>query len=164
MAHRQDHYLARLCSELGLAVNDYNRCQTDKFEEIVKLTLAYLNKVQINVKGGNIPEDELVDYFAIIGQTWAGIIPRINNEYEEYDSVPEAKAAVTKIPASSLPLPLTTSPVPHPPSSPEPIKPSQTVSQPQAKPAGPPASPAPAKPAVAAPALAPSPSKPPAKK
>jgi len=131
--------------ELGLAVNDYNRCQTDNFEEIVKLTLAYLNKVQINVKGGNIPEDELVDYFAIIGQTWAGIIPRINNEYEIYDSVPEAKAAVTKIPASSLPLPLTT-PVPPPPSPPELTKPSQTVSQPEAKPSAPPAQ-APAKPA-----------------
>lgn len=73
--------IVRLGMELGLAVNDYNSHATDTFDEVIKITLAYIEKVKEGVKSGVIPESEITDYFALIGQSYASILSRIPNEY-----------------------------------------------------------------------------------
>lgn len=75
------HQITRLGMELGLAVNDYNSHATDSFDEIIKVTLAYMSKVKEAVQAGIIPETEINDYFALVGQSWGSVIPRIENEY-----------------------------------------------------------------------------------
>jgi hypothetical protein len=75
------HQITRLGMELGLAVNDYNSNVTDSFDEIIKVTLAYMVKVKEAVRTGVIPETEITDYFALVGQSWASIQSRIMNEY-----------------------------------------------------------------------------------
>jgi hypothetical protein len=75
------HQITRLGMELGLAVNDYNSQTTDSFDEIIKVTLAYMAKVKEAVRIGVIPETEITDYFALVGQSWASIVSRIENEY-----------------------------------------------------------------------------------
>jgi hypothetical protein len=77
------HQITRLGMELGLAVNDYNSHVTDSFDEIIKVTLAYMAKVKEAVRAKVIPETELNDYFALVGQSWASIVGRIENEYTE---------------------------------------------------------------------------------
>ncbi len=75
------HQITRLGMELALAVNDYNSHATDSFDEIIKVTLAYMAKVKEAVKEGIIPDSEITDYFSLVGQSWASIIARIENEY-----------------------------------------------------------------------------------
>lgn len=75
------HQITRLGMELGLAVNDYNSHATDSFDEIIKVTLAYMSKVKEAVQTGVIPENEITDYFSLVGQSWASVISRIENEY-----------------------------------------------------------------------------------
>jgi hypothetical protein len=75
------HQITRLGMELALAVNDYNAQTTDSFDEIIKVTLAYMAKLKEAVRAGAIPENELGDYFALVGQSWASIHARIDNEY-----------------------------------------------------------------------------------
>lgn len=75
------HQIVRLGVELGLTVNDYNACVTNSFDDVIKVTLAYLEKVKEAVKEGVIPESEIGDYFSLVGQSWASIISRIPNEY-----------------------------------------------------------------------------------
>ncbi len=75
------HQITRLGMELGLAVNDYNSHVTDSFDEIMKVTLAYMAKLKEAVRSGVISESEMGDYFALVGQSMASIQPRIDNEY-----------------------------------------------------------------------------------
>ena len=75
------HQIVRLGVELGLTVNDYNACVTDSFDDIIKVTLAYIEKVKEGVKVGVIHESEIGDYFALVGQSWASILLRGHNEY-----------------------------------------------------------------------------------
>jgi hypothetical protein len=75
------HGLVRLGMDLGLAVSDYNSKDTDVFDEIIKLSLAYVSKVKQAVSEGQVREDDVADYFALLGSSWASIQPRVNNEY-----------------------------------------------------------------------------------
>jgi hypothetical protein len=75
------HQITRLGMELGLAVNDYNSHVTDSFDEIIKVTLAYMVKVKEAVRTKVIPETEISDYFSLVGESWASIVGRIDNEY-----------------------------------------------------------------------------------
>jgi hypothetical protein len=77
------HQITRLGMELALAVNDYNSHVTDSFDDIIKVTLAYMEKLKEAVRAKAIPETELNDYFALVGQSWASIQSRIMNEYSE---------------------------------------------------------------------------------
>ena len=75
------HGLVRLGMDLGLAVSDYNSKDTDVFDEIIKLSLAYVSKVKQAVSEGQVREDDVADYFALLGSSCASIHPRVNNEY-----------------------------------------------------------------------------------
>ena len=77
------HQVVRLGVELGLAINDYNSHVTDSFDDIIKVTMAYIEKLKQCVSEKVIPESEIPDYFALVGQSWASINPRIQNEYVE---------------------------------------------------------------------------------
>ena len=79
MSHH--HGLVRLGMDLGLAVSDYNSHDTEVFDEIIKLSLAYVSKVKQAVLEGQIREDDIADYFALLGASWASIHPRVQNEY-----------------------------------------------------------------------------------
>lgn len=79
------HTIVRLGMELALAVNDYNSRQTDAVDEIVKLTLAYLEAVKKGVAEGRIDSEDVNDYFALIGQSWSSVQARFENEYVEGD-------------------------------------------------------------------------------
>lgn len=71
------HQIVRLGVELGLTINDYNAQVTSNFDEIIRVTLAYLEKVREGVKEGVIHESEIGDYFSLVGQSWASILQRI---------------------------------------------------------------------------------------
>lgn len=79
MSHH--HGLVRLGMDLGLAVSDYNSHDTEVFDEIIKLSLAYVSKVKQAVMEGQIRENDIADYFALLGASWASIQPRVQNEY-----------------------------------------------------------------------------------
>lgn len=70
------HQVVRLGMELGLAVNDYNSHATDVFDDVIRATIHYLAKVKECVREGLIPESEIPDYFALVGQSWGSIILR----------------------------------------------------------------------------------------
>jgi hypothetical protein len=75
------HQIVRLGVELGLTINDYNSCVTNSFDDIIKVTLAYIEKVKEGVKEGVIDESEIGDYFSLVGQSWASVISRMPNEF-----------------------------------------------------------------------------------
>lgn len=75
--------IVRLTMELGLAVSDYNSRSIDSFDEIIKVTLAYLTKVKEAVSVGEIKPEEVEEYFSFVGQSWGSIQSRIENEYEK---------------------------------------------------------------------------------
>jgi hypothetical protein len=70
------HQIVRLGMELGLAVNDYNSHATDTFDDVIRATILYLAKVKEGVREGKIQEEEIPDYFALVGQSWGSIMPR----------------------------------------------------------------------------------------
>ena len=74
--------IVRLSMEMGLAVSDYNSQSTDSFDDIIKISLAYLAKVKEAVGLGEIKPEEVQEYFSFVGQSWGSIQPRIDNEYE----------------------------------------------------------------------------------
>ena len=74
--------IVRLSLELGLAVSDYNSQATDSFDEIMKISLAYLSKVKEAARAGEIKPDEVEEYFSFVGQSIASIHSRIDNEWE----------------------------------------------------------------------------------
>jgi hypothetical protein len=74
--------IVRLSFELGLAVSDYNSQATDNFDEIMKISLAYLSKVKEAVRAGEIKGEEVEEYFSFVGQSIASINSRVENEWE----------------------------------------------------------------------------------
>jgi hypothetical protein len=73
------HQIVRLGVELGLTINDYNANVTDSFDDIIRVTLAYLDKVREGVKEGVIDESEIGDYFSLVGQSWASVTSRVSD-------------------------------------------------------------------------------------
>jgi hypothetical protein len=82
--------LVRLSFELGMAVSDYNCGITHDYNEIIKTTFLYLDKV----KDSNLSNEDLVECYAIIGQMWAAVIDR------SADETPMALAGAPPTPAS----------------------------------------------------------------
>lgn len=75
------HQIVRLGVELGLTINDYNAGVTNSFDDIIKVTLVYIEKVKEGIKEGVIHESEIGDYFSLVGQSWASVISRVQNDY-----------------------------------------------------------------------------------
>ena len=75
------HTITRLSMELGLAISDYNSHLTDSLEEVIKITLAYLTKVKEGVRNGILQEEDLPEYFSLVGQSWSCIHFRGENEF-----------------------------------------------------------------------------------
>jgi hypothetical protein len=67
------HDLVNLGIELGLAVNEYNSHVRDNVDDIVRLTIIYVTKVKDAVTEKLIPEEEIPDYFALIGKIWSAV-------------------------------------------------------------------------------------------
>lgn len=67
------HELVNLGIELGLAVNEYNSHVKDNVDDIVRLTIIYVTKVKDAVSDKLIPEEEIPDYFALIGKIWSAV-------------------------------------------------------------------------------------------
>ena len=88
--------------DLGLAVSDYNSRDTDVFDEIVKLSLAYVGKVKQAVLEGQVTEDDVADYFALLGASWASIQPRVQNEYTVTSAHAEADAVAPAAPVAAV--------------------------------------------------------------
>ncbi len=65
--------IVRLSLELGLAVNDYNAGILESIDDVIRTTLSYLEEVKQEYAKGNIAEDELTEFFALVGQSWASI-------------------------------------------------------------------------------------------
>jgi hypothetical protein len=68
--------IAQLGFELGMAVSEYNNRRTDTYDSIIKFTLLYIEEVKRGLNNNTISEDELVDYYIVIGQAWASISSR----------------------------------------------------------------------------------------
>lgn len=75
------HTITRLSMELGLAISDYNSHLTDSLDEIIKITIAYLAKVKEGVRQGMIQEEDVPEYFSLVGQSWSCIQFRGENEF-----------------------------------------------------------------------------------
>jgi hypothetical protein len=65
--------LAQLGFELGMAVSDYNSRRVDSYDTIIKYTMLYIQEVKRGLTTANIREEELADYYLVIGQAWASI-------------------------------------------------------------------------------------------
>jgi hypothetical protein len=70
------HQVVRLGVELGLAVSDYNSHVVHDYSEIIRVTMLYLAKVKEAVHEGLVSEEELPEYFALVGQSWGSVINR----------------------------------------------------------------------------------------
>jgi hypothetical protein len=68
-----DPKIVRLSLELGLAVNDYNAGLVDKLDDVIRTTLQYLAEVKGAYANGLIKEEELGEFFALVGQSWASV-------------------------------------------------------------------------------------------
>ena len=68
-----DAKIARLSMELGLAVNDYNSGISHTLDDVIKTTLEYLAVVKEVYGEGHIEDDQLTEFFALVGQSWASI-------------------------------------------------------------------------------------------
>lgn len=88
MSKKEGPILVRLSMELALAVNDYNSGITETLDDVSKLTLAYLSAVKDALEEKTIKEEDVPEYFALVGQSWGSIRARFKNEYlpEESDS------------------------------------------------------------------------------
>jgi len=65
--------LAQLGFELGMAVSEYNAGHTSSYDTIIKYTMMYIQEVKRGVSVASIREEELPDYYLLIGQAWASI-------------------------------------------------------------------------------------------
>ena len=83
MSGAVDPRLVRLGIELGLAVSDYNSGLVNNLDEVVKLTLAYLNVMRnmIARSGGKVSQETIHELFALVGQSWGSVRGRMENEY-----------------------------------------------------------------------------------
>ena len=96
------HRLVQLGMDLGLAVNDYNMQDTESFDDIIKLSLAYVAKVKEGVMEGHIKEEDMMSYLGLMGESWASIQPRLTNEY--VSAAPAAAAAPPKTKPATAPV------------------------------------------------------------
>ena len=67
------HALVNLGIELGLAVNEYNSHTTNNVDEIVRFTILYVKLVKHYVSCNVIPEEEVPDYFSLVGKIWSAV-------------------------------------------------------------------------------------------
>lgn len=67
------HDLVDLGIELGLAVNEYNSHIKHSVDDIVRLTITYVTKVKEAVTCNVIAENEVPDYFALVGKIWSAV-------------------------------------------------------------------------------------------
>lgn len=65
--------LAQLGFELGMAVSEYNSGRIATYDRIIEYTLMYIKEVKKGISSGSIKEDELPEYYLVIGQAWASI-------------------------------------------------------------------------------------------
>ncbi len=65
--------VAQLGFELGMAVSEYNSGRIDTYGRIIEYTLMYIKEVKKGVSSGSIKEEELPEYYLVIGQAWASI-------------------------------------------------------------------------------------------
>lgn len=65
--------VAQLGFELGMAVSEYNSGRIDTYDRIIEYTLMYIKEVKKGVSSGSIKEEELPEYYLVIGQAWASI-------------------------------------------------------------------------------------------
>jgi hypothetical protein len=68
--------LAQLGFELGMAVSEYNSGRLDSYDTIIKYTMLYIQEVKRGITTGSIREEELPEYYLVIGQAWASIIEK----------------------------------------------------------------------------------------
>ena len=86
-----DAKIARLSMELGLAVNDYNSGISTSLDDVIRTTLEYLAVVKEVYGEGHIEDDQLTEFFALVGQSWASIqyAKRPSTEIVKKESVPK---------------------------------------------------------------------------
>jgi hypothetical protein len=65
--------LAQLGFELGMAVSEYNSGRINTYDTIIKYTMLYVQEVKRCTTNGMLSEEELPDYYLVIGQAWASI-------------------------------------------------------------------------------------------
>lgn len=65
--------LVRLSMELALSVNEYNSHATHNVDEIVSLTLLYLSSLKKAVEEKVVKEEEVAEYYAVVGKVWAAV-------------------------------------------------------------------------------------------
>jgi hypothetical protein len=65
--------VAQLGFELGMAVSEYNSGRIGSYDTIIRYTLMYIEEVKKGVASLNIKEDELPEYYLVVGQAWASI-------------------------------------------------------------------------------------------
>jgi hypothetical protein len=65
--------VAQLGFELGMAVSEYNSGRIDSYDTIIRYTLQYIEEVKKGVASTSIREEELPDYYLVVGQAWASI-------------------------------------------------------------------------------------------
>jgi len=65
--------LAQLGFELGMAVSEYNSGRVESYDTIIKYTMLYIHEVKRGISTASIREEELPDYYLVIGQAWASI-------------------------------------------------------------------------------------------
>jgi len=72
--------IVRLSMELGLAVNDYNAGISVGLEDVVRVTLEFLESVKEEYIRKTITQEELNDYFALVGQSWASVQVKVASQ------------------------------------------------------------------------------------
>jgi hypothetical protein len=72
--------VAQLGFELGMAVSEYNSGRIDTYDTIIQYTLLYLQEVKKGISTRNIREEELAEYYLVIGQAWASIRQKEENK------------------------------------------------------------------------------------
>ena len=79
--------IVRSSMELGLAVNDYNAGISTGLEDVVRLTLEFLESVKEEYVRKTITQEELNDYFALVGQSWASVQAKVSPPKENAESL-----------------------------------------------------------------------------
>ena len=62
--------------ELGMAVSDYNNGIVKNFDTIIKYTMLYISEVKRGITNKIIKEEDLGEFYIVIGQAWASIHQR----------------------------------------------------------------------------------------
>ena len=65
--------VAQLGFELGMAVSEYNSGRIDSYDTIIRYTLMYIEEVKKGVASLSIKQEELAEYYLVVGQAWASI-------------------------------------------------------------------------------------------